>query len=312
MRIKKQEEFLNEAASWPSGSIGVVTSKRNLGRYDYGWSTYNPSQADGTEGGVFYFKVEHSGRKWLEGPMIVGNCLYDFSKYKKYRVDKDMLSKPGPEYAIFVKEKALESPIMGKSFFLDGNEDGLLKMDGTKADVAEGEYLAMSLNFKLTAEKGTTVFFFKNKAKDVFFCATMETAKGFGKELSNDQKTVIAEWFSKELGGADIEVNGDEFQLTKWFVKAGRVKGYPEGFSAGPFVTKKQADEVLASILKLNKYSLFDPAEAKTEADSSYYSKTRLSLDALIDWCRSVGVKTTMKELLALRKAAVTGKKFGL
>jgi hypothetical protein len=310
MRIKKLQEFeqpILEAQNWPTGSIAKVTSKLNLGKESYGWSTFTPDQAAGAEGGVFYMKITHSGRKWMEGPIIAGNCLKNVD-FSKARADKAVLETPGPEYSIFVKDKIFEKGILGKSFFLDGNETGMIDMAGNSKSISEGEYIAKSLNFKLTAEQKETVVYMVSKTRNEWFNATLSDLEGFSKELSKDQKEVIAEWFAKELGGAQIDVD-DKFRISQWYVKASSSKGYPSTFSAGPFVNEKQAKEIMEATNKLNKYSLFDPEQAKVETT---WSKIDLTLDQLIDWCRTVGVKTTMKELLALRKGAVAAKKFGV
>jgi hypothetical protein len=153
------------------------------------------------------------------------------------------------------------------------------------------------------------VVFIKAKGRDVTFNAPLSIVEGYSKELSKEQREVIAEWFAKELGGADITVRGDEFQIKKWKIIAQQTKGYPSSFNAGPFVTEKQAKDVLDAITKMNEYSLFEPSAAKIDTD---WSSMNFGLDALIDWAKTVGVKTTMKELLDLRKGAVSAKKFGI
>lgn len=311
-KIKSREEVfsLNEAADWPVGSIAKVSTKLNLGKYNFSWSTYVPEQATGASDGMFYMRVESSGRKWIEGPIIFGNCLLNAS-FKKVRVDRNSLGKPGPEYTYFVKDKVQEANIIGKPFFIDGKEEGLLDMEGKPFSPPEGEYVVKGLNFKLSEMMKTTVVYLRSRSDKKFFNVKVSDLETFSKELSQNQKEVIAEWFANELGGAEIEVTqrDDEFQISQWYVKAAYTDGYPSNFSAGPFVNEKQAKDVLESIKKINKYSLFDPEKAKIE---TAWSKTNLTLDGLIDWAKTVGVKTTMKELLNLRKGAVTAKDFGI
>jgi hypothetical protein len=311
VKIKKLHEFdpLMEAQAWPEGSIAKVTSKQNLGKEHYGWSTYTPNQASGAKGGVFYMKITHSGRKWMEGPLLIGNCLTNVD-FKKVRADKAVLEQPGPEYKIFMQDGVIEKSMIGQSFFLDGKETGPIDMEGKPVSVSEGEYIVKSYNFDLTVTMKETVCYLQDKGgKKTGFNAPISSLKSYTSELNQNQKEVIAEWFAKELGGAEIEVKSQEFTITQWYVKANQTAGYPNSFSAGPFVNEKQAKDVLDTIVKMNKYSMFDPEKAKVE---STWSKTNLNLDGLIDWAKTVGVKTTMKELLALRKGAVIGKDFGI
>jgi hypothetical protein len=311
MRIKKLNEFenLNEAQNWPTGSIAKVSTKNALGQYNYSWGTFYPDQVPGAEGGVFYMKVDQSGRKWMEGPILAGNCLLN-ADFSKVRADKAVLQNPGPEYTYFEKDKIFDKKIMGNSYYVEGNEASLMDMEGKKHVVTEGEFTAKSLNFKLTVEMKETVVYLRSKSrKSEYFNAKLSDLTNMSQELSLDQKKAIAEWFSTQLGGAEIEVSRDNFAITQWFIEAPTRGGYPNSFKAGPFVNEKQAETVMEGINKLNKYSLFDPTEANV---SSSWQKTNMTLDNLIDWAKQVGVKTTMKELLALRKGAVAAQRFGV
>jgi len=308
-KVTEYDKFLNEAKAWPPGAIALVNTKINLGKYDYGWNTYRPEQASGAKGGLCVMKIQNSGRKWIEGKIIAGNCLSDYN-FSKLRADKDFLENPGPEWKYISND--LDKNRVGKSFYLDGNEKGILDMEGKEvSSITEGEYTVRSYNFELSASMKEPVLYLTGKTRAAEFNIPISVLEVLTKELNNDQKEVIAEWFAKELGGAEIEVDGDTFVISQWFVKATASEGYPSGFSAGPFVTEKQAKDIQDAVNRLNKHSMFDPNKAKVETPM-HGSKSRLKLDQLIDWAKTVGVKTTMKELLELRKGAVTAKKFGI
>ena len=195
--IKKLDEFhqeINEAKNWPKGSIAKVSAKENLGQYRYRWDTFRPSQKSGAEGGLFYFKIENSGRKWIEGSILANNCLTNASpkEIKTVRVPSSALQDPGPEWVYI--EKALPANLMGKSFYLDGNESGLMTISGKNATIKEGEYEVEGFNFSLSSQLKEAVFFLKAKGREEEFYASLSSIQNFSKELSKDQKEVIAEW----------------------------------------------------------------------------------------------------------------------
>jgi hypothetical protein len=330
MKKIKSPDFsasLLEAREWPEGMIvkakfndrlGKYVSGRRYGRWE--WSSFRPYRLDDTQEDVFYFEIKKSGKTWIEGRMLYPNCLRNdgsssdgFSPElmeegrSQVRVDKQYVSAPGPEYQII---KNADSATLNKKFFIEGTEDGIMDMEGKTTTVKEAEYRIIGVNFKLSVQFKTPVYMAEARdgANKPRFNATAETIAGFGEELTRQQREVIAEWFQKELGG-DIELRGNDFSIAQWYVKAPQYKGYPSAFSAGPFVNEKQADSVLDSIKKINNFSMFNPDKAEVEKS---YSRTTVELPALIDWCQSIGIKTTMKQLLALRHGAVVGKDFGI
>lgn len=312
------------------GDIVLCTTTSNLGYKSWrNWNTYTIALNDGSGGkGIqaakasaneyFFMKVVSGGRKWVEGPIVLANAMWgnlpgNNNKFNEngsatqVRVEKSKLITDSTLAKLLLTEDV--HAILGKPYFLDGKETGILNMAGSPETASEGEFIVWGANFGLTRSMKEPVLFLKSKSKAEYFNAPLSTLMGFSNELTNDQRVVIAEWFASQLGKATIEVSNDKFEITQWYIKAPQVKGFPNSFSAGPFVNEKQCDEVLKSIEKLNVYSLFDPKAAKTEKN---YSKSTLDLDSLIAWCRTIGIKTTMKELLVLRRGAVSAQKFGI
>ena len=316
--IKKQEEFvaINEMAKgFPPGTIIKVTNPKQLGYSQYNdWRTFDPKQAKGADGGLFYMLVKDSGRKWLEGPIIYSNCLTnsDISSYKG-RVATTSAESPGDEYRIFKKNEALISAVMKKSFFLDGSETGIMSNDGKTTSISEAEYSASGVNFKLTDLYDEPVIFFMKKAGGKSgtpdgFSIKLSDINSLTKELSDDHKTVIAEWFSKELK-EEIEIQGDKFRIMHYKIVTTDTGSYPASFSAGPFTNEEQANKIL-DILKKETVTLFSPTNLKVQQES--YSRSNLNLEEMINYAKTVGITTTMKQLIALKKGAIAGKKFGI
>lgn len=331
MRKIKAPDFnqlILEDKQWPESTVAKAIYNDRLGKYvdsrgwKWQWQTFKPTRLDTAQEDVFYLEIKKSGKTWIEGTMMFPNSLETSSSGDGYspdllegryqvRVDKNYLRKPGPEYKIFNDAGVVEKKLLNKKFFIEGTEDGLLDItDGKTVKVKEGEYRIIGYNYLLTNRFKKPVLTAETRSgtKQTFSC-TVETFESFGAELSSAQRTVIAEWFANKLGDAEITLNGSEFVIKQWFIKASQYKGYPTSFSAGPFVNKKQAELVLDSIKKINKYSLFDPDKADVETT---YSTVRLELPALIDWCGTIGVNTTMKQLLDLRKGAVAAVDYGI
>lgn len=327
MKKVKAPDFsvaINEAKQWPEGMIVKAKFNDRLGkytdkRYRWQWESFKPNRLDPTQEDVFYFEIKKSGKTWIEGKMLYANGLRNdghssegystemLSGRYQVRVDKNYVAAPGPEYQ-YIKEANPETLV--KKFFIDGTEDGILDMEGKKTEVKEAEYKIIGVNFKLSVQFKEPVYIAEtsegsNKER---FNVRQEVLDGFGEELSDSQRKVIAEWFQKELGG-EVTTYGSEFRIAQWYVKAPVYKGYPSSFSAGPFVNEKQANLALEAIKKLNNFSMFNPEKAEVEKQ---YSPARMELPDLINWCQSIGIKTTMKQLLALRQGAVAGHEYGI
>ena len=321
--IKKQEDFstLNEMAKgFPVGMV-IKVSKSGAKPNDLGktegynnWSTFEPNQAKGAEGGYFYMKITESGRAWLEGPIIYANCLTNDNVLRiKARTSTKNNEAPGDEYRIFQKNDDKIKEIMKKTFFLDGSEAGIMSNDGKTTSISEAEYMASGLNFKLTDLYDEPVFWMVKKAG-----GRSSTTDGFSiklsdittltKELSEDQKVIIATWFGKQIKG-DVEINGDKFQISHYKIQSSETGVYPSSFSAGPFLNAEQAQKVI-DLIKKEDITLFNTANLKVDTDR--YSKSNLNLEEMIVYAKTVGITTTMKELLALKKGEVAGKKFGI
>ena len=148
--------------------------------------------------------------------------------------------------------------LLFQSFFLDGTEPGIIGHDGEKAiGITEAEYTVRSLNFKLTDLYDEPVFCLFTKGSDAkankSFSIKLSEINSLTAELSKEQREVIAEWFSKKLDAiitVDSDYN-DRFSFSLWRVVGSRNDVFPLDFSAGPFLTKKQAESVLDIIKEL-------------------------------------------------------------
>lgn len=325
--VKKQEEFIdiNEMAkSYPVGSV-IKISQENVGGKGLGRSTtgssrdhrskLSPKQAKGAEGGLFYMEIKMSGRAWLEGPILYTNCLLnDQSEIGYWAKASTAHAEPiGDEYRIFKKNEDKIKAVMKKSFFLDGSEKGIMSNDGKTATVNEAEYLATGLNFKLTDIYDEPVIFLIKKGSHYGVSGEGLSIKlsdidALTKELGTEQKEVIASWFGQQLK-CDMTVSGDRFYADNYIIQASdNSRGeYPQGFNAGPFMNREQAQEAL-DVIKKAKMSFFNP----DKLDVIQTGRKDFNLETLIAYARTLGIKTTMKALLDLKKATIAAKKFGL
>ena len=337
MKIENLTSFLNEAKA-DKGKIVRVSTIEKLGKNlsdnpkHEDFKNFAPKGSSQDEAimnskvkdseGVFYMRLDAPKKIWQEGPLLIGNCF--FSKFDAFSVRANIkdIQEPGKEWKYFIEDKLLESDIIGKTYFVEGTESGLMDINGNViTDLKEGDYIAISANFKLTADLEETVLYLVSKEKkERNFSARISTVKSFGNELEREQKDVIANWFSSQMGGVKLKIATDlgrwqkehegKFELKPWRIEApGGSSEYATGFSAGPFLTKDQAEKALENIKDISEKSLFDKEKLKIElADNSIF----LTLEKLIELAKANGIKTSMKQLLELKKGAVTSIKFGI
>jgi hypothetical protein len=313
--IKSRENFVHVdemAKAWPVGTIVKSNDIRDTSSKNYrDWSSWRPSQAAGAEGGKFYMKITESGKAWLVGKVIYQNCITDTIPTDDVRFRVTHAESASPEFRIFEKNKEELSKLMNKAFFIEGTEAGIMGNDGEKAkNITENEYVVRSLNFKLTDLYDEPVLFLvaKNNS-DRNFSIKMSELESLTKELSSEQREVIGEWFAKKIG-AQLEVAGEKFRIQTYTVNASTSSPFPSSFSAGPFISSKQAEDFLDK-LKKEDNTMFSTAELKVNATSSY-SLPSLDLESLTKFAKALGIETTMKELLALKRGAAAAKKFGI
>lgn len=313
--LKKREEFVHVdemAKAWPVGTIVKSNDIRDTSSKNYrGWDSWRPSQASDAEGGKFYMRITESGKAWLVGKVIYQNCITSAPPSEEVRFRVSYAEAPSAEYRIFEKNKEELSKLIGRSFFIDGTEAGIMGNDGEKAkNITENEYTVRSLNFKLTDLYDEPVLFLVQKNNsDKNFSIKMSDLESLTKELSTEQREVIGEWFAKKIG-AQIEVYGENFRIQTYTVNASTSAPFPSSFSAGPFISSKQAQDFLDN-LKKEDHTMFSTVELKVNATSSY-SLPSLDLEKLTKFAKALGIETTMKELLALKRGAVAAKKFGI
>lgn len=321
------------------GHIYRVNTVHNLGISNSGhdWSKLVPKKKDNDGGeGYFYFEVKKSGAKWIEGPILYANCLSSYSEggdgryrtgWENYevhdiigkwiRVHKSDCSEKGKEFDIFQKDREEINKAVKKVFFLDKEDsDKVIDMKGEKVeDVQEGEYRVRSLNFELSQKLGkTVVFLVKKGAKDGNgFCAELEKLTGMTKELGTEQREVIAEWVGKKIG-AEIDLdrsNNDNFKINTYEIKSPKSGNYVSEFECGPFTTKKQADDAL-EVLKKLEYPPFDVENLSVSKKTGWNDAIKVNLEGLVSFARTCGLETTIRDLMVLKRGAVTGKRLGI
>ena len=316
--VKKLETFqgLDEMAkSWP---VGMIVKCNNINDLSTAWSSnkwnsWRPKQAEKIEGGGFYMKITESGRSWLVGKVLYTNGFNEGAPSgQNARFRTSYAESPTSEWKIIEKNSSDIDSYMNKTFFIEGDEPGIMNNIGEKATgITESEYVIRSLNFKLTDLYDEPVFVLFSKTNSgKNFSLKMSDLDKLTKELSSEQREVVAEWFSKQLD-ANVTIYGSQFQLDHFNIRASSGDAFPANFSAGPFINAKQAEDFIKS-LKTEKHTLFNPSNLKVEAVTSSYSKSNVSLEQLINFAKAQGITTTMKQLLTLKRGASTAKKFGL
>ena len=327
--IKTRESFqgaqdLNEMAKdWPVGSIvkfavrfNEPPSNERCSKKDYrNWSEWNPDQGAGIQGGSFYMKITESGKLWLVGKIMYTNGIANPTT-DYVRIKTKYAARPTAEFEIFEKNNTEIQERINKSYYIEGIEDGIMTNDGKdKTDAKENEYTVRSLNFKLTDLFDEPVFFLVPKGSSNVsegLSMKMSSLDVLQKELSKEQREVIAEWFGKQLK-AEVELQYDSFKVTKYTVTAGSdtPNGFKSSFTAGPFLNQEDADKVLEALKKMTT-SLFPIAKLTAGPDAGYNGTVSYTLDEMITFARGNGIDVSMKKLLELKRGAVAGKKFGI
>ena len=229
------------------------------------------------------------------------------------RMNKGDLEEPGPEWKFM--EAAKINDIIGKKFFIDGSECKYYNQESNEFKPDEAEYIAWGVNFGLTKQYEDAVIWLRPKIQyvgspDVFVKAGDLTGNVL-KELTSDQREIIANWFSVRLGSDEIEVQKDKFLIYTFRIGTKSRNGFPSTFGAGPFINKKQAEEIVDAINKINTHSLFNKDEIEISRCSSH-DRLEFDLDGLIKWTKSVGIETTVRELLQQRKGQTKMRNFGV
>ena len=315
MKYVKKLELYEMAKDWPVGSIVKCTDINDLSKttstYSDKWVSWKPTGYLPSGESSFYMKITESGRTWLVGSFLYSNGIMQskVEAWGKFRFRTKYAAKPSDDLKIIEDNKAEINKYLGTSFFV--SEDAIIMSNsGEKANIKEGEYLADSLNFKLTELYGEPVFILFSKTNSYNnFSIKMSDLNSLGKEFSQEQREVVAEWLAKQTG-ANVSVKRSNYVIQNYYVKS-KSGEFPSSFSAGPFISKKQADEY-AEYLKKEKITLFNPLALKTETGNSYSDEVMMTTEELIKFCNTLGIKTSLKDLLNLRRGAVTGKKFGL
>lgn len=323
--VKSRESFvssINEMAkAWPVGTVVKFNARfdepadnRRISKKEYGrWSQWSPSQPSGVSGGSMYMEITESGKMWLSGKILYVNCS-GVVETGTVRMHTMYAAQPTNEFKIFQKNEDEISKWMGKTFYLEGDEDGILTVAGESKKVEEGEYIVKSMNFKLTDLYEEPVFFVMPKSGGNVsngFSVKISSIDTFQETLTAEQREVINDWFTKQLG-SEIELSGERFRIRTYRVTANSdsSKGFPKNYVSQPYFSLKDAEDAIKA-LKTNKVSFFDPSTLKAEMTSTYDS-INLSLDEMVKFCRSNGIEVSVKQLMQLKRGAVTGKKYGL
>jgi hypothetical protein len=317
--VKQLDSFdhLDEMAkSWPVGTIVKCNDIKDCSKSSFRdkWNSWRPSVAEKIQEPGFYMKITESGRSWLAGRIVYTNGFTEYvGTGDLYRFRTTYASTPTSEFKIFTKNEEEIKGFMNKAFFIEGDEAGIMGNDGEKASssLIPSEYVIRSLNFKLSDLYDEPVFVLFSRSNTTRnFSIKLSDLESLTKELSTDQREVIAEWFSSKLS-CIIELQGDRFKILIYKVVASSDDVF-KSFTAGPFLNKNQAESFIEN-LKKEKITTFNPSSLKITTPEHWSSENiLLNIDELIKFGKAAGVQTTMKELLKLKRGAVTGKKFGL
>ena len=327
-------------------------SDHHEGKTEWKYGHMQPDRIKNSDDGAFYFKVTKGEGSWISGTVLAANCIFgstsnrsktkketyrggrgyksthtttidlssndrfDLSMYNEpylIRMNKGDLEEPGPEWKLM--EEAKIENIIGNKFFIDGTECKYYDIDSNEFKPDEAEYIAWGVNFGLTKQYEDAVIWLRPKVQnigssDVFVKASDLTGNVL-KELSQDQREIIASWFSTQLGSDEIEVQNEKFRIYTFSIETTGKGGFPSNFNAGPFINKKQAEEIVDAINKINTHSLFAVDKIEIKRCESY-SRLTFDLDGLIKWSKSVGIETTVRELLQQRKGQTKLRRFGV
>jgi hypothetical protein len=327
-------------------------SDHHEGKSDWKYGHMQPDRIVNSDDGAFYFKVTKGEGSWITGTVLAANCIFgstsnrsktktrtsrgsrgyrhkesytiDLSSNDRFdltmynapyaiRMNKGDLVEPGPEWKYM--EEAKIGDIIGKKFFIDGTECKYYNEESNEFKPDEAEYIAWGVNFGLTKQYEDAVIWLRPKVDNVgspvVFVKASDLSGSVLKEITDDQRKIIADWFSVRLGSDEIEVQGENFRIYTFKIETSKKNGFPSNFNAGPFINKKQAEEIVDAINKINTHSLFDVGEIKIERCEGY-NRLKFDLDGLIKWCKSVGIETTVRELLQKRKGQTNMRKFGV
>lgn len=321
------------------------------GKGDWKYGHLQPERIENSDNGAFYFKVTKGEGSWITGTVLAANCLFgststrsktktqrrgrgrygytdtttidlssedrfDLSMYESpyaIRMNKGDLEPPGPEWKYM--ENAKIENIIGKKFFIDGTECKYYNEESNEFKPIEAEYIAWGVNFGLTKQYEDAVIWLRPKVSNVgspdVFVKASDLSGSVLKELTSDQREIIANWFSTRLGSDEIEVQNEKFRIYTFSIETKGKNGFPANFNAGPFINKKQAEEIVDAINKINTHSLFDAGQIEITRCNSYERLT-FDLDGLIKWCKSVGIETTVRELLQKRVGQTNMRRFGV
>jgi hypothetical protein len=303
------------AKSWPVGTVVKCEDVYDCSKSSYGnkWNSWRPTVAEKIQDPSFYMKITESGRSWLIGKILYTNGLIQYvSTDDRFRFRTIHASLPTSEYKIIEKNKEEIQQHIGKVFFIEGDEVGIMGNDGGKTfSVTSSEYVTHSLNFKLTDLYNEPVFLlFSKNSPEKNFSIKLSDLKKLSRELSKEQREVISEWFSKQFS-CIMEPLDEKFKIFLYEVVASYDNVF-KSFSAGPFMNKAQAESYLEN-LKKEKITPFNPAKLKVKQYESWSNHNlKMDIEELIEFAKASGLKISMKELLNIKRGTVIGKKFGL
>lgn len=336
--VVRFEDFsLNEMAkAWPVGAYLKCPVGHKLGKKtgpgERDWATLVPHRAEGASDGYFIMQVTTSGKLWIDGILMYSNCLQniDVHHHEKVRIHASDAASTGGEFEIFQKNKEAIENLMGKSFFMEGDEDFIMTNDGKKLKPKKAEYIVAGQNFHLTNHFKEVVLFLlpshgqsyeepiykegntpeekikvghETIMKDNGISVKLSDVEKLTEELGSSQNQIIATHLSKELSTKiEFSENDKSFIFTVWYVESNdnkKTPEYPFSFSAGPFPNKTAAEKYLKS-LKEEKKALCDVSNLIVVPNTNKFK--RYTLENLVAFANAHGMDVSVKGLLKIKK----------
>ena len=283
---------------------------------------------------VFYIKITKITSTWIEGnatgqakttnvlfPSIFKSSMTDVSLV---RIKTSKAKALDNVYEIFKNDKTNIDTIMFKTKFLGGDEQFVFDRNGKHEEFEGGIYDIMSLNSKLTSEKGETVVVIKAKDdtydyENILF-ANAKDMINLTDKPTKEQSETIAEWLSKEIGakvsvgaayrwGNTVDSSKTDQFFIPWFKVVSRQGEHLGTFEKSPFFLESDAKAEIEAQIELAKTKKL-PYDVKT-LNVIEGGKYDVSLRKLLDYAKLVGLDVKLKDFFKTKRGSIVSKSFG-
>jgi hypothetical protein len=301
---------------YPKGEILKCThfdSDTSANGRTFKWADMRPLPGlDGNET-KFFFEVTGNSTKFINGRMLYMNCATN--SYGNFRMHGRNAELPGKVWDIISPKRKDIDALRGKVWFMHGDEDQFLDLEGKAIKISEGNYTfnGLTLNFGLTKQFNEPVLVFvSQKSAQKGFCIKLSDVDSLSKELSPEQNETIADWFIENTD-MNVRYAGGSFYIKRYVVVTKDpdedfvitdTTSYKVGKNvAGPFVRRSDAENVLKVMKEVKGVSLYDKKslEVSVEQQQTYGRgdvESQMTLEALVNFVRANGIEVEMRSLL--------------